>query len=257
MTCNFAVRFFLSLALFVSSSYAIAEPIFTHEDVMGDTVWYTSIFEGSTTDDVLPLYGQPSSSLNELIFPTTGSFAATSEAGSTADQTDGKLSFMVEAKYGSYLLGISFEETGITTLAAPFGGDAYTGIEAFALIDILEVEGEPVPSTQVETFFEFSPNDEFKHSDDAGGENSFSSSWTGSAGVRFERQVTKISVTVDNILKASTTSDDGTTALIDKKDFRVNIPSDTIPVPEPATVFLGFACGLFVFAGSTAKKLRT
>lgn len=234
---------------FISTSFADI----IHPDVMGETVWFRAISEGSPTNDPLPLYGTPTISGNTLDFPTTGSFAATSEAGNGPDQTDGKLTFMVEAKEGHSLSGILFEEIGLTRLAVPFDGDAFTSIEAFAVIKINQVAGVDVNVPSTTRFFDFDPSDVFQHSIDATGPV-FSSDWLGSAGIRFRRPVTKATVTLNNILLAATTNDSGTAALIDKKEFVVRVPTDEL-IPEPTTLVLGGLFGLIVIAVPSSRWL--
>ena len=256
MFCNCCSKFFLSLSLLALLT-ATAQADLMHPPVMGETVWYTAITEGSPSGDPLPLYGAPSiiGSGNELTFPTTGSFAATSEAGNGPDQTDGKLSFMVTAKPGEYLLGLLFDEVGLTSLKAPFGGDAFTSIDAFAVIDINEVAGVPVSIPSFTEFFDFDPQREFQHSVDATGAT-FSSDWRGEAAVRFDGPVTKVTVTLNNILFAATTSDDGTAALIDKKEFRVRVPTRT-HIPEPTTIVLGCLFGMITLVVPSARMLKS
>ncbi len=252
MFYSYCYKFSLFLVLtFAIVSSASADLI--HPDVMGDTVWYTSISEGSPTGDPLPLYGAPSVAGNVLTFPTTGSFSATSAAGSGPDQTDGKLTFMVEAKPGQELAGIGFNEVGLTRLAAPFGGDAFSNVEAFAVIEINKIDGNIVNEPSITEFFDFTPNDVFQHSVDATGPV-FSSAWRGTAGVRFRRPVTKVTVTLNNILLAATTDDVGTAALIDKKQFRVRVPTREI-IPEPTTVVLGCVFGLMAIVLPASRRL--
>ncbi len=219
-----------------------------HSDVTGNSVWFTNISEGSPTGDALPLYGQPISVADQLIFSPTASFAATSTSGGSADQTDGKLTFTVESKPGAFIDALSFDEVGLTILNAPFGGDAFTSVIAFAEIKILEVNHVEVVSPASTHFYNFAPNGSFLHSAVASGP-SFATAWTGSLLVALPDSVTKVLVTVDNHLYAATVGV-GTGALIDKKSFNVTVVPSGQPhiVPEPTTMVLGMLClgGLLV-----------
>jgi hypothetical protein len=231
-----AVR--LLAALFVASqlnTFAVADII--HSDVNGDSVWFTSIQEGSPTGDPLPLYGQPFAISDQLVFTPTGGFSATSQGGSTPDQTDGKLTFMIEAKPGNFIDVINVNESGVTSLTAPFGGDAFTSLLAYADIKVLQVNGVNVNAPTTNHFFNFNPASSFLFSDVATGPT-YASSWQGSLSVNLPDMVTKVLVSLDNVLTASTMGV-GTTALIDKKSFSISVDPDGPIVPEPGTVMLG------------------
>ena len=254
MLSNNCSRVLLSFAVLLAVAPATHADLI-HPSVMGDTVWFTDIREGSPSNDPLPLYDEPDAQGDELVFPTTGSFAATSEAGNGPDQTDGKLSFMVTAKPGNQLLGLVFNESGLTTLNGPFGGDAFTSVQGFAVVDINEIAGEPVNLPSITTFFSFTPQREFQLSVDGTGP-SFSSEWRGEGAVRFREEVTKVTVTLNNILFAATTSDDGVGALIDKKEFSVRVPTDELStIPEPTTVVLGCACGMLALVVPAKRRV--
>jgi hypothetical protein len=219
-----------------------------HSNVIGNSVWFTNISEGSPTGDTLPLYGQPISVADQLIFSPTASFSATSTSGGPANQTDGKLTFTVEAKPGAFIDALSFDEVGLTLLNAPFGGDAFTSVLAFAEVKVLEINHVGVVSPATSHFFNFAPDSSFLHSADASGP-SFATAWVGSLLVPMPVDATKVLVTVDNHLYAATVGV-GTGALIDKKGFNVTVTPSGQPhtVPEPATVAMGLVClgGLLV-----------
>jgi hypothetical protein len=227
----------LLLALVVTSLSSIASADIIHTDVSGTSVWFTNIKEGSPTGDALPLYDQPFSVQDVLVFAPTGGFSATSAGGGTPDQTDGKLSFIIEAKPGQVIGAVKVDESGVTRLTAPFGGDAFTSVFGYADIKILEIGGAVVNSPTTNHFFNFSPSDSFLFSDVATGPT-YASSWQGSLSVTMPANVTKVLVSLDNILTASTMGA-GTTALIDKKSFSVGVVPVGPEIPEPGTFMLG------------------
>lgn len=232
----------LSLITFCHS----AQATIIHSDVSGTNVNYTNITEGAVTPDPEPLYGQPFANGNSLIFTPTADFSAVSTSGGPSDQTDGKLSFLVTAKPGFAVDNLHFEEVGLTILNAPFGGDAFTSVLAFASIKVLAVSGVPVTSSPTTHFFSFAPDSSFLHSADASGP-SFATPWIGSLSVTLPDKVSKVLVTLDNHLYAATVGV-GTGALIDKKGFSVDIDIDLNPdyIPEPGTLFLGFVGAAFI-----------
>jgi hypothetical protein len=218
-----------------------------HSDVSGANVNYTNISEGSVTGDPEPLYGQPFANVNNLIFTPTADFAAVSTSGGPADQTDGKLTFIATAKPGFELGLLKFSESGLTVLNAPFGGDAFTSVLAFAEIKVLAVSGVPVTSSPTTQFFNFAPDSSFLHSADATGPT-FATAWAGALQVALPDKTSKVLVTLDNHLYAATVGV-GTGALIDKKGFEVDIDIDLNPdnnIPEPGTLLLGFVSVAFI-----------
>ncbi len=230
---SLAVRLLVALIV-VSQITTMAVADIIHSDVNGDSVWFTSIQEGSPTGDPLPLYGQPFAISDQLVFMPTGAFSATSQGGSTPDQTDGKLTFMIEAKPGNFIRTVDVNESGVTSLTGPFGGDAFTSLLAYADIKVLQVNGVNVNAPTTNHFFNFAPASSFLFSDVATG-LTFGSSWQGSLSVDLPDMVTKVLVTLDNVLTASTMGV-GTTALIDKKSFSISVTSE---IPEPSTMMLG------------------
>jgi hypothetical protein len=236
--CGFLTTLVGVVAVTLATSSLKADII--HSDVMGASVWFTAISEGSPTGDPLPLYNQPFASGDELVFSPTANFSAVSTSGGPANQTDGKLYFTVEAKPGATIQSLGFEEVGLVVLNAPFGGDAFTSVLAFAEIKILEVNNVPIVSAPTSQFFNFAPDSSFLHSADATGP-SFSTPWTGNLVITFPNDVTKALIALDNHLYAATVGV-GTGALIEKKGLSVNISTVGSPIPEPSTLAL-FAIG--------------
>jgi hypothetical protein len=248
MNCNIAVRF--ALALFVGGfSYSIATADIMHSDVNGTSVWFTNISEGSPTGDPLPLYSQPFANGDDLIFTPTANFSAVSTSGGPANQTDGKLNVIIESKPGAFIDALDFEEIGLTILNAPFGGDAFTSVLAFAEIKILEINDAAVVTLPTTHFYSFAPDSSFLHSADASGP-SFATPWVGTLSVTMPNLVTKVLLTIDNHLYAATVGV-GTGALIDKKGFSISVTPDGNPnIPEPSTI----AMGLVGLAGFLVRR---
>lgn len=241
MIGNYVVRICLAVGLACSvGPYAVADLM--HTDVNGTSVWFTNISEGSPTGDSLPLYSQPFASGDQLVFTPTAAFSAVSSSGGPADQTDGKLSFVIESKPGASIAQLDFEEVGLAILNAPFGGDAFASVLAFADIKVLEINGTPVVSPATTHFMNFSPDSSFLHSADATGP-SFATNWAGLLSVTMPDDVTKLLVTVDNHLYASTVGT-GTGSLIDKKTFVISVTPDGSVIPEPSTMALFALCAI-------------
>lgn len=240
MTCNIVLRLALSLVISgFSCSLATADII--HADVNGASVWFTNISEGSPTGDPLPLYGQPFANGDDLIFTPTANFSAVSTSGGPSNQTDGKLNVVIESKPGAFIDALNFEEFGLTILNAPFGGDAFTSVLAFAEIKILEVNDVAISVSPTSHFYNFAPDSSFLHSADATGP-SFATPWIGTLSVTMPNLVTKLLLTIDNHLYAATVGV-GTGALIDKKGFSISVtPGGDPNIPEPSTIAMGLVC---------------
>lgn len=162
-----------------------------HTNVSGTTIDFVDISEGSPTGDPEPLYGQPFASGDNLVFPTTASFTASSTDGAASDQTDGKLTFTMMAKPGFTLTAFNYAEGGVTTLNAPFNaGDAFTQIVAFAAVKVLEINNSTVSLPAVQSFMTVSPlGGQFLLSSIGG--TSYSMGWSGSLSVPFPVGTTK------------------------------------------------------------------
>lgn len=236
----------LIAALILFSAHQSAPADIVHSDVNGTSVWFTGISEGSPTGDPLPLFGQPFANGDELVFTPTAAFSAVSTSGGPANQTDGKLTVTIESQPGYDIDSLFFEEVGLTILNAPFGGDAFTSVLAFAEIKILEVNNANVVSAPTTHFFAFAPDSSFLHSADASGP-SFATPWVGQLSVTLPDDVTKVLLMVDNHLFASTVGV-GTGALIDKKGFSISVTPGDGQIPEPNTALLGLVglAGLFI-----------
>lgn len=222
----------------------LAQASLIHPDVMGATVTFKNIEESSPSSDPLPLYGQPGTNGDELIFPTTGNFSASSLDGNASDQTDGKLNLMIVAKPGFFLDSFTISEEGLVLLDAPFGGDAFASVNAFGIAKVVEVSGVPVNIPAINFFLSASPLGGQYQLSVIGG-SSYAAGWQASALVGLPQNTTKVNLTLDNNLFASSTGQ-GTRAFIDKKAFEIDVETS---VPEPHTLLLGVA-GILAFAGS-------
>ncbi|TWU30284.1 hypothetical protein [Bythopirellula polymerisocia] len=225
----------------------LAQAGLMHPDVMGANVWFRNIDESSPSGDPTPLYGQPAANGNELIFPTTGNFSASSLDGGPSDQTDGKLSLMIVAKPGSTINSFSINESGLVLLDAPFGGDAFASVNAFGVVKVAEIAGVPVNIPAFNIFLNSSPlNGQYQLSTIGG--SSYASAWQSSALVGLPLNTTKVNLTIDNNLLA-TTNAQATRAFIDKKSFEIDVNTD---IPEPHTLLLGIA-GILAMTASRRR----
>jgi hypothetical protein len=248
MSRSYVIASVLLLMLWLVVAPA-AQGTIMHSDVSGTTIDFIDISEGSPTDDPEPLYGQPVVSGDNLVFPTTASFSATSIDGTGSDQTDGKLTFTMMAKPGFTISAFNYSEGGLTTLNGPFvGGDAFTQVVAFAAVNVLEINNTPVTLPTIQSFMAVSPLGGQYQLSTIGG-TSFSTGWSGVLNVPLPAGTTKAMVALNNNLFA-TTLGTGTGAFIDKNSFAIDI--DTV-VPEPATVALG-VMALLGFSLSTSRQ---
>ncbi len=233
-----------------------------YADVMGGTAWMTSIVESSPSGDDSPLFGQPVANGDNFDFSPTGDFSATSQDGGGSDFTDGKLSFMIVAKDGYALNTLEILESGVATLIDAFGnGDALATVSGIVDVDINEIDGESMPIELGSFDMTFSPNNgQYQHSLIGSGPQE-TISWEGGVEIDLydaavqhlnsdpDLGVTKITVTLDNILFATTTGE-ATLATIDKKDFDINIsteprdPQTEVPEPTSAVLLLMSASAL-------------
>jgi hypothetical protein len=196
----------------------------------------------------LPLFGQPAAAGDSLDFNPTGDFSALS-TNSGADLTDGKLSLMVSAKNGYALSSLSFLEHGLASLFKPLDNsdDPFANVIGLVDIDIVEVDGQSIGQLNLPgASMVYTPsNGDYQHSIDAVNP-SFSTSWAGqldvdlaaallAGNIPFQFGATKVNITLDNTLMAST-GQVGSSAFIDKKDF--DIIAETVAVPEPTSALL-------------------
>ncbi len=253
-------------ALLCLPGYAVASSMYV--DVEAATTMMTMIEETSPSSDAGPLFGQPTASLagdNYDFAPTSGvPFAATSTDGGT-DFTDGSLSFMIHAKPGYGITSLEVAENGFVELLNLSDGISFASVSGSVDIDVNEIDGAGVGSIDlVEALMSFSPNDgQYLHSDVATSPL-FRTNWAGGVDIDIaaalaDQQIggkaTKITVTIDNSLLASTVGL-GTGAKIDKKDFDINVRTmerDRPAIPEPSALALaGF--GLVGVLGGTRRR---
>jgi hypothetical protein len=260
-----------ALALFLSvvAQSVQAAPI-NYGSFSGTSVVYSDVREDSNSGDTLPLFGEPSTvgpvtpgypavpcvlcgiPGNTLGFTPTGFGASASGAGGI-DITDGNLSFKVAAKPGSAISNLLLSEKGDLTMAGTGTDLTNVGVAASGSLNISEVDGIGINTISVPFSVAMSPSGgTFGYlTDGGGGPFPYFDNWSGSLlldvnGIlttavgngeipAFTLGATKISINLDNTLVAM--SQEGTSALIAKKDFGVNI---SVNIPEPTS------CGLAV-----------
>ncbi len=266
----------LALALVAQPSFAAQINYGTH---MGTHVTYVNVTEDSGADEPLPLFGAPTVTGNSIDFNPVGFDASSSNGG--ADITNSNLVFMVTAKSGSRIQSIQFNEAGDTTLAgnvAPGSMGTASAVFASGVVDIHEVDFQGINHISVPFSMSFTPSGgTYFLGTDGGGGPIYNTPWTGSVTIPIEQILiangfaitpgavdpdsgaTKISVDLDNVLVA--VSQQGTSALIDKKDFggisiRVNVPGEPgggPEIPEPTTFVL---VGLGMLGLAVVRRTR-
>ena len=223
-------------------------------DIPPGVVMYTDVTESSVTDLVPPgRFGAPTITGNLLDFNPTnfGSYAANGDA----DLTDVQLNLDIEAAGSGSMVsggfyGISFSEGGDFTLLG--SGSSLTQIAAglAVSVEILEVDGVALPSPiMVTASTSFSADLMTSPGIGLNWANSLTIDLVPaltSAGIITPSSspvygVTKASLVLDDTL--ASISEAGTSALVMKKDFKIN-PFSVVPnpefhnVPEPSSVAL-------------------
>lgn len=247
------------LLLLSSSLYhsALAAPI-NYGTFVGTTVDYVDVTEESNSGDPLPLFGAPVVFGDSLDFNPVG-FEASSSGGG-ADITDSNLSFRIHAHTGHAITNVALNEAGDTTIAGFGDNSTLTSVTADGVLNIHEVDGIGVALAGIPIALTFTPSGGNYPLGDQGGGPFFHTQWSGSLflniqqiltdnNVPFTFGATKVSLNLDNTLTA--VSQDGTTALIAKKDF--GGISITVNVPEPASAVL-LALGLVGLAPRRQRR---
>ncbi len=227
----------------------------------GTDVWYGGIRESNTEGpgtDAIELFGAPVSVTNNAISFSPQNFEARSDLANTgASIVDGQLTFMVVAKPGAVIDNFKFTEAGDTTLAGlPSADFAVTTVTASLFVNIVEIDGVGVAPILLTDSMAFTPSDgDYVLTQDGSLITyTYNAIWSGSStfdinqklideGVSFINGATKINVTLDNTLTAS--SENGSSAFIKKKDaggvtIVTNVP-DLVPEPTTAIMLL-LAC---------------
>lgn len=234
---------FMSLVVFPYSASASL----IHPDVSGATVNFINIVESSPTGDPLPMYGAPTVNGDQLVFPTTGNFSANSLNGGLPDETDGKLTLVIQAKPGFVLDDFRIEESGLVLLNAPFGGNAYAEVTAFAVVKIAEIGGNPVNPPSFPVFLSINPqNGQYLLS--ALGGSSYSQGWHGSRFVPLPADTTKVNISLNNNLFTATLGA-ATRSFLDKKAFEIDVNTHELEgqdIPEPMTLLLLPTCAVLM-----------
>ncbi len=212
-------------------------------DFSGNTVDFVSVTEDTATDPP-PLFGSPMVSGDTLDFDPI-SFVSNAQGGAF-DSTIGTLSLAIEAKPSFGIDALEIREAGDYTIFGAGGLDTSATISTPVFINITEVDDVNITPVSVNANMVYTPSGgDYNLADDGPG---FGVIWTGaldvnlnqllsSEGIVFATGATRVEVILNNIL--ATTSEAGSSALIQKKDFRISV------VPEPASLALMLVAGLF------------
>jgi hypothetical protein len=216
--------------------------------------------------DATPLFGAPTVSGNTLDFNPVG-FGAFSQNGGS-DTTEGNLSFTIVSMrpgnpQGNFIEEVVFSESGTAALVDALGAGTNTTrakITAPLVIDVTEVDGIGITPVSFNTalVYSYTPaiTDPNQQEVRLGDDGEFDGLWSGSllfnvkqalidAGEPFNIGATEVKVNVDNRLLA--VSENGTSALIDKKDFK-GFSVTVVPEPSSAALLLLGVAGLTALA---------
>jgi hypothetical protein len=204
---------------------------------------YTFANVAESSGEAAALFGAPIVSGNSLDFNPLG-YSASSANGDT-DSTIGNLVLGITAKKkkgpnASGIGSISLAETGDTTLlgnVTPGSMETASAVFASGVLDIHEVDGEPINQISVPFSFTFNPSGgTYFLGTDGGGGPIFNTQFSGSVSLPVEQiliangvtgSATHVSLDLNNGLHAVTQA--GTSAFIAKVDFGlvVNNPEPT------------------------------
>ena len=253
-----ALALCLTLLAISSPAAHAASILYGNSPVIPPGVQFLGVTESSVTDPV-PLFGAPAY-FSTGINSNPNSFAASSGGSGLGDTTDGQLDFGVAGVPAPGTIvsikSINVAEAGDYALAGV--GTAATAASASVIVGVAvtHIDGVVVPAINLPPVAGLSaftllanpgivqPWQLTRTVDIEGGLTTL--------GVPFQFGATGIQVQIINSLAAS--SEAGTAALIQKKEFLVNLQTEVDVVPEPATSALSFMvlCGL----GATATRRR-
>lgn len=234
--------------------------VYDYGDFDGNTVRYVGVAEETDAVDgfgnPVPLFGTPTGSGDSLDFdPVSFSAYAAAETGSPVEKRS-VLSVLIDALPG-YTIGVlRFNEAGDYSLLGSGGGsDTSATVTADFNIEIVQVDGNDVAPINLMASMDLNPSDGDydMDNDNPDGDVLVQGNWTGEldvdltqalidAGVSFVSGVTKVNVDLTNVL--TSTSEDGTSALISKKDFGGTSISVVIPLPPSVAMGLLGVAGI-------------
>ncbi len=233
---------FVLAAVLVMSSFASA--VFDYGDFVGVNVKFTGVWEDSSTDPGVQLYGTPTyNGGDSLDFPNLF-FGASATGASGNDTVDGTLGGRIEAKPNHTVGTIRFEEYGDFTLSG-FSNDAYVSVTNTIWIQVNEIDDVVVAPMTFNVPMVFTPKASWTLSEQ--GSPSYYDTWSGVLDVDVMQGLadagftvtglaaTDVDFTMDNILVAL--SQDGTSAVINKKETD-GLRVTSYDIPEPATMVL-------------------
>lgn len=233
---------FVLACLLIMSSFVSAA--FDYGNFTGVNVKFLGIWEDSSTDPGVALYGAPTYNGGDSLDFNNLFFGASASGVDGADTVDGTLGGKIQAKPNHTVGTIRFQEYGDFTLAG-LSNQAYVKVTNNIYIQVNAIDGVAVAPMTFNVEMVFTPDYDWWLSDF--GPGSHTGTWSGVLDVDVMQGLadagfsvtgaaaTDVDFTMDNILTAL--SESGTTATINKKETD-GLRVTSYDIPEPATMAL-------------------
>ncbi len=224
-----------------------------HNNVPGTNVDFLGVIESSGTDAV-PLFGQPTSTNDVLIFDLQSFRSFTSDGGS--DVTSGQLQLTIAAKDGFFIDEITITESGVAIVTGAPNGFGHAEMRAPVDYRVSEIDGSLVARDTDFAPILFGGLEAFVLETNA----AVSQPWTGIVPIDAADlaanggggNVTAVFLSISDVLATFGTGD--AAAEVFMNDFTIEVKTELIP--EPATAVL-MGIGLAGLLGYSCRRRRS